>query len=104
MESIDPNLLNQKWVHSHEEDTAEEMVFRPSTFKFPPSRGRRGFELHPDGTAQILGIAPSDAPQQHMGTWSVGSEKQLMVQVPALQQTQSMTVLSVSPDRLVVKK
>jgi hypothetical protein len=103
-ESIDPNLLNQKWVHSHEEDTAEEMVFRPSTFKFPPSRGRTGFELRPDGTAQVLGVAPTDAPQQQIGSWSVGTEKQLTVQVPALQQTQSMTVLSVSPDRLVVKK
>jgi hypothetical protein len=104
METIDRNLLDQKWVHSHEEDTAEEMVFRPSTFKFPPSRGRRGFELRPDGTARVMGIAPTDAPQQHTGTWSVGSEKQLTIQVPALQQTQSMTVLSVSPERLVVKK
>jgi hypothetical protein len=102
--SIDPNFLNQKWLHSHEEDTAEEMVFRPPTFKFPPSRGRTGFELRPDGTAQVLGIAPTDAPQEHLGSWSIGNEKQLTVHVPALQQTQSMTVLSVSPDRLVVKK
>jgi len=103
-QNVDPNLLNQKWLHSHEEDTAEEMVFRPSTFKFPPSRGRTGFELRPDGTAQVLGIAPTDAPQQHAGTWSIGTEKQLTVHVPVLQQTQSMTVLSVAPDRLVVKK
>lgn len=103
-EGVDPSLLNQKWLHSHEEDTAGEIVYRPSGFKFPPSRGRTGFELRPDGTAHVLGIAPTDAPDQHTGTWNIGDERQLTVHVPSLQETQSMTVLSVSPDRLVLKK
>jgi len=33
-----------RWVHSHEEDTDDEMVFRAadSGYAFPPSRGRAG--------------------------------------------------------------
>ena len=101
---ISPAILNQRWLHSHEEDTENEMVFRPSTHSFPPSRGRTGFELRPDGSAAVLGIAPTDAPQEHQGTWTLDATKQLLVNVPALQQTRSMTIVSSSPDRLVVKK
>jgi hypothetical protein len=101
-DEIAPSLLNQRWLHSHEEDTTDEMVFRPSTYKFPPSR--TGFELRPDGSAQVLGIAQTDAPQEQQGTWTIDAAKQLLVHVPSLQQTQTMTVVSSSPDRLVVKK
>jgi hypothetical protein len=103
-EDISPNIVNQRWLHSHEEDTADEMVFRPSTYPFPPSRGRTGFELRPDGSAAVLGIAPTDAPQEHQGVWSVDATNQLLVSVPGLQQTKAMSVVSSSPGRLVVKK
>ena len=97
-------ILNRRWLHSHEEDTAGEMVFRPATYAFPPSRGRAGFELRPDGSAAVLGPAPNDAPQERSGTWKISDAKQLVVHVPELQQTQSMTVLSTGPDRLVVRR
>jgi len=42
-------IVRRCWVHSHEEDSDEEMVFRPAAYEFPPSRGRRSFELKPDG-------------------------------------------------------
>ena len=47
---IPAGILCQHWVHSHEEDTETEMVFRPASHPFPRSRGRRSFELRPDGT------------------------------------------------------
>jgi hypothetical protein len=103
-DEIAPSLLNQSWLHSHEEDTTDEMVFRPSTYKFPPSRGRTGFELRPDGSARVLGIAQTDAPQEQQGTWTIDAAKQLLVHVPSLQQTQALKIVSSSPDRLVVKK
>jgi hypothetical protein len=103
-EDIFPTLMNQRWLHSHEEDTGNEMVFRPSTYPFPPSRGRGGFELRPDGSAAILGIAPTDAPQEHNGTWSVDKTKQLVVHVPALNETRVMSIVSSNADRLVVKR
>ncbi len=41
---VDRSRLCQRWIHSHEEDTDTEMVYRPADFAFPPSRGRTGFE------------------------------------------------------------
>ena len=46
---INQDALYQHWVHSHEEDTNTEIVFRPATYNFPRSRGRRSFELKTDG-------------------------------------------------------
>jgi hypothetical protein len=104
-DDISPTFLHQRWLHSHEEDTGKEMVFRPSTYNFPPSRGGRiGFELRPDGSAAVLGMAPTDSPQEHAGTWKIDAAKQLVVHTPALQQTQAMTIVSSGPDRLVVEK
>jgi len=101
---VPPEILNRRWLHSHEEDTADEMVFRPATYPFPPSRGRAGFELHPDGSAAVLGPAPTDAPRERPGTWKIDDAKRLSVHVPDLQQTQSMTVLSTGTDRLIVRR
>lgn len=53
-------ILRRCWVHSHEEDSDEEMVFRPAAYELPPSRGRRSFELKPDGILAEGGIGPTD--------------------------------------------
>ena len=63
------DLLCQRWIHSHEEDTATEMVFRPATFPFPRSRGRISFELRPDGALIEQGIGPTDRRTQETGRW-----------------------------------
>jgi len=60
-----------RWLHSHEEDTATEMVFRPDSFSFPLSRGRVGFELRPDGTCVQIGIGPADGPVTSEGHWRI---------------------------------
>ncbi len=49
MDRINLDMLAQHWVHSHEEDTEEEMVFRPASYPFPPSRGRKSLQLEPGG-------------------------------------------------------
>ena len=56
--------LYQHWVHSYEEDTESEMVYRPAAFAFPPSRGRTGFEFSPGGACTVIGIAPTDGSQK----------------------------------------
>ena len=46
MDKKDMNeVLQQEWVHSREEDTPTEMVFRPASYDFPPARGRKSFAL-----------------------------------------------------------
>ena len=98
-------VLQQHWVHSHEEDTGTEMVFRPATFKFPPSRGRRGFELKPDGTLVDYGIAPTDGPQATRGTWELEDGNRLVLHPSSPSQpVRILPIASVDEDRLVVKK
>src|SRR5215510_6119424 len=62
--------LYQTWLHSHEEDTATETIYRPSSYAFPPSRGRMGFTLNADGTCVSIGINPRDGSQKKNCNWT----------------------------------
>ena len=68
-------LLQRRWVHSHEEDTDDEMVFRPEDYAFPRSRGRTSFELRPDGTYTESSPGPVDLPEESTGSWSLDSDR-----------------------------
>jgi hypothetical protein len=96
-------ILGQTWVHSHEEDTEEEMVFRPATFQFPPSRGRRSFELQPNGNLVEAGIAPTDGPEEMQGTWEIG-EDDLVLRTDPSKTPRVMRIASVDEDRLIIEK
>ncbi len=97
--------LHQHWVHSHEEDTDTEMVFRPATYNFPRSRGRRSFELEPDGTLVEGGIAPDDRRQETQGTWELKDGDQLaFYPKSAPEPSRIMRIASVDKDQLVIKK
>ena len=102
---VNRDALHQHWVHSHEEDTAREMVFRPATYNFPRSRGRRSFELKPDGSLVEGGIAPDDRRQEAEGTWELTDEDQLAFYTKAASEpSRVMRIASVDKDRLVIKK
>ena len=63
-------LLQQRWIHSFEEDGVEAQVYRPQSWDFPLSRRPRdAFELRADGTAHLfLPARPTDQkPQTHRG-------------------------------------
>ena len=68
---IDNSILCQKWIHSHEEDTASGTVYRPVAFAFPPSRGREEIDLRPDGIVQGQTAGPSDRRQSRSGSWTI---------------------------------
>jgi hypothetical protein len=59
------------WVHSHEEDSWDELVFRPADYAFPPSRGREAIDLHPDGSYTGSVPGPVDKPEATEGEWSL---------------------------------
>ena len=96
-------ILRRRWVHSHEEDTDREMVFRPAAFKFPPSRGRRSFELKPDGALLEGRIGPTDRPLETQGTWELQGDSLVLHRGP-LEAPRVMRIASVDDDRLVVEK
>ena len=68
---IDQLILCQKWIHSHEEDTASSTVYRPVAFAFPPSRGREEIDLRPDGMVEGQTAGPDDRRQSRSGNWSI---------------------------------
>ncbi|HWG42532.1 MAG TPA: hypothetical protein VN688_07065 [Gemmataceae bacterium] len=104
-ETISHEALERHWIHSHEEDTRAEMVFRPASFPFPPSRGRLGFELHADGSYVETGIGPTDKPRKADGSWHLEDENQLTIHMNVQRQpSRVMRVVSVSPERLVIRK
>jgi hypothetical protein len=97
------DALQGHWVHSHEEDTDAEMVFRPATHPFPPSRGRVSFELRPDGTYVESSPGPVDVPEESSGNWSLEG-KRLVLEGPGDQPGHAWEVEAAEGDRLVVKK
>jgi hypothetical protein len=96
-------ILQRRWVHSHEEDTNEQMVFRSAAFDFPPSRGRRSFELKPDGSLGEGRIGPTDRPLESQGTWKLEDDR-LILRADPSQTPRIMRIASVSEDRLVIER
>jgi hypothetical protein len=102
---IDRKALAQKWVHSHEEDTDDEMVFRPASYAFPPARGRKSFELDAGGRLVTSGIGPDDRPVRGQGEWQLeGSDKLALEPAGPGTRKTVLQILRVGPDKLVVKK
>ena len=97
------DALQGRWVHSHEEDTEEEMVFRPATHTFPPARGRTSFELRPDGTYLERSPGPVDIPEESGGTWSLEDDR-LVLEAEGDRPNHAWKVTGVEPDRLTVRR
>ena len=97
-------VLQQEWVHSREEDTPTEMVFRPASYDFPPARGRKSFALGSGGKLVEAGIAPTDARTETEGRWKVEGDRLAFFTKSASEPSKVMQIVSVDKERLVVKK
>src|SRR4249920_170819 len=103
--TVDRAALERRWIHSHEEDTADEMVLRPDDYPFPPSRGRMGFELRHDGGYVETAIGPTDRPEEVTGTWTLAGDDALVVtRASSSEPERVLRIVSAEPDRLVVAK
>jgi hypothetical protein len=104
-EAIARDALRGHWIHSHEEDTPTEMVFRPARFPFPPSRGRQGFELRSDGSYVETGPGPADKPRSAQGSWRLEDDNKLALYTGQGRGAgRVLEVASATPDRLVIRK
>jgi hypothetical protein len=99
-----PDLLQKRWLHSHEEDSDTGMVFRPASFKFPPSRGRAGFDLKANNKFIEIGIAAADGPQESAGTWKLFDNKLELYKPSSSKPARTLQIVSADKDRLVVRK
>jgi hypothetical protein len=75
MAGYSEDSLLGRWVRSHEDDTEHELVFRPESYDFPPSRGRTAIELRPDGTYVESAPGPVDVPEEHSGRWTLEGDR-----------------------------
>ena len=97
--------LTQRWIHSHEEDTPNEMVFRTAGYNFPRSRGRSGFELRPDQSMLEIQPGAADAGQESTGKWELQGNQNLAFFKPGSgKPARTLKILSADEDRLVVAK
>ncbi|MDY0748713.1 hypothetical protein SNE35_29715 [Paucibacter sp. R3-3] len=101
---IDKSALIGTWRHSHEEDTPGESVYRRASYAFPPSRGRHGFELRADGTGTDSAIAPADGAASSKVRWSLAANGSLVLTNAAGMALSTMSVMSASPDQLIVRR
>ena len=101
---IDPAVLHRSWVRSVEEDTPTEIVYRPSTYPFPPSRGREGMALSPDGTLTHSSPGTTDLARHRRGKWRL-EQSRLHLDIENLDPgARVLTVVQATPDRLVLRR
>ena len=97
------SLLPRHWIHSHEEDSGNQMVFRPSGYAFPRSRGRQEFRLDTGGNLESTRPGPADKRVSSAGTWSVEPGGTLIIH-PEGAEALRFSIVSVDNEKLVVKR
>ena len=100
---VTPDRVVGRWMHSHEEDTEDEMVFRPADSALPPARGRMGLELREDGTFAEAGLGARDIPEEAVGSWVLEGQTITLSEGATQGVPREMEVVSAEKDRLVVR-
>jgi hypothetical protein len=100
-----PKIVSKFWVHSHEEDTEDVRVYRPRGYKFPPSRGRGGFEIKENGEFIKYGIAPEDGSKIDIGHVKLEEPNRIKINFedPKIQSS-TLNIVSCDESILKVKK
>jgi hypothetical protein len=103
MPEFEREALEGHWVHSHEEDGPGRLVFRPGSWNFPPSRGRRSLNLGAKGELLSAGPGPTDSTIEKHGRWRLlpGGIVELH---PLDGQPTRMKLIELKADRLVVAR
>ena len=96
--------MTGRWVHVHEEDTDDAMVFRPVGTDLPPARGRMAFELRPDGSFAETGLGVDDVPQEATGRWVLEGSTLTLGEGAAQGVPREMEVVTAEAARLVIRR
>ena len=99
-----PEAIFRLWIHSYEEDTPAARVFRPSTFEFPPARGRFSFEIKKDGTFSRFDFARGDGSQEHRGSWKATGPHTFETSFPQLELKETIEIVSCDENELRLAK
>jgi hypothetical protein len=76
-----PDAIYKHWIYSNQDKDHRPSVsvFRPSDYNFPPSRGRRGFEIRRNGEFILYEIGPDDRPVKKVGEFKVEGANKIKV-------------------------
>lgn len=99
---LPPEVFNS-WIHSREEDKGTDQAYRLKGFKFPPSRGRSGFEIQKDGEFIDHPIAPADGNETVPAKWESVGEGKIKVTFPKDAKRTPFTLEIVSCDGKVLR-
>ncbi len=100
-----PQQIFRRWVHSREEDSDDELVFRPPDYSFPPARGRAGLEFRASGEFVDLEIAPTDARRAVGGQWQVEEPNRVRVRFDdASRQPETFEIVEVDDGVLKLRR
>ena len=94
--------LHGRWVRSPEDDTDSELVFRPASYAFPPSRGRTSIELRTDGTYVEGSPGPVDVPEESSGHWWLDGNR-LVLESDGEHPGHAWEIVSAGADGLTLK-
>ena len=94
--------LHGRWVRSQEDDSGDELVFRPASYSFPPSRGRTSIELRPDGSYVECAPGPVDVPEEWTGRWSLEG-KRLVLEADGDRPGHAWEIAAAGDERLTLK-
>ena len=100
-----PERLLGEWVHRHEEDAGERMVFVRAGEPLPASRGRRRLELRARGVLAASAPGRGDAPEAMRGRWSLDAAGHLHLAYEAPERgREEFRVEALAGDRLVLER
>jgi hypothetical protein len=98
-----PPELFRHWIHSREEDQDSVQFFRTDGFSFPPSFGRDGMDVRPDGTFVQDDIGPADGIVQTPGRWVLQGPGRIAVRFDGAREDYAFTIVSVEPELLRIR-
>jgi hypothetical protein len=102
--AIERAALQGRWLHAHEQDTEERMVFVPANSELPPSRGRQELELGDAGEATEGGPGATDRPEARAAQWELTDDDDLVIRSPEGREAWRARVVSADADRLVLDR
>jgi hypothetical protein len=110
---MDKGKLYSNWVHSYEEDSENELVFRRPDYNFPLVRGGRdAIDLNPDNTFTQRGgllqqsgnLAADDRYLYSAGEWNLEENDILSLSTSTGSPPAKLKIISITDDKLVFHK
>ena len=94
-------LFATKWVHVHEEDTAEGAVYRPADSDIPLSRRpREQLELDRDGSARVSTGGADDRLSSRKVTWNEVKDTIVVRD----RRGEELQIVEASPERIIARR